>query len=197
MRTRYHPSLIGLHWLTLVLLVAIYATMELRGIFPKGGAAHDLMKTWHFMLGLSVLGLVAVRIPLRLVFHAPPITPAPPVWQQRLALAMHVALYVFLVAMPLLGWLALSAKGRVIPFFGLQLPPLLGPDKALAGNLKDVHEFVGALGYGLIGLHAAAALLHHHVLRDDTLRRMLPGRASFARRHNHHHVAIQHSGDPS
>lgn len=182
MQNRYHPTLIGLHWLTLVLLVAVYALIELRGIFPKGTAAHDLMKAGHFMLGLAVLGLVAVRVPLRLVYHAPAITPAPPAWQQRFALAMHVSLYAFLVVMPLLGWLTLSAKGRVIPFFGLELPPLLAPDKGLAGRLEDVHEFIGTLGYWLIGLHAAAALLHHHVLRDDTLRRMLPARSRQAER---------------
>jgi cytochrome b561 len=27
-----------------------------------------------------------------------------------------------------------------------------------------------------IALHAAAALLHHYVRRDDTVRRMLPGK---------------------
>lgn len=176
MQQRYHASLISLHWLTLVLLIVVYATIELRGIFPKGTTAYDLMKTWHFMLGLSVLGVVAARLPLRLVFHAPPITPPPPAWQERLARAMHLALYGFLVVMPLLGWLTLSAKGRVIPFFGLELPPLLDANKALAENLEDIHEVIGTLGYWLIGLHAAAALLHHYVLHDDTLRRMLPTR---------------------
>ncbi|MCC6212726.1 MAG: cytochrome b, partial [Burkholderiales bacterium] len=86
----------------------------------------------------------------------------------------HVALYAFLIVMPLLGWLALSAKGRAIPFFGLQLPALIAPDRALGGRLEDVHEFIGTLGYLLIGLHALASLVHHYVMQDDTLRRMLP-----------------------
>ena len=174
---RYHPALIGMHWLTLVLLAAADALIELRGIFPKGSGAHELMKTWHFMLGLAVFALVLLRLPLRLALHAPPITPAPPAWQHRLALAMHVALYALLLALPLLGWLTLSAKGRPVPFFGLELPPLLAPDKALGKSLEGVHEFIGELGYWLIGLHAAAALYHHYLVRDDTLRRMLPGRS--------------------
>jgi superoxide oxidase len=70
----------------------------------------------------------------------------------------------------------LSASGKPIPFFGLELPALLGPDKALAGDIKEVHETVAVLGYWLIGLHAAAALFHHYVRRDDVLRRMLPQR---------------------
>ena len=171
---RYHPLLIGAHWLTLVLLIAVYALIELRGIYPKGSAAHDLMKTWHFMLGLCVFALVLVRLPLRLTLHASPITPPLPAWQHQLATAMHAALYGLLIVLPILGWLTLSAKGKSIPFFGFELPALLAPDKALGKELEDVHEFIGNLGYWLIGLHAAAALFHHYVARDDTLRRMLP-----------------------
>jgi cytochrome b561 len=36
------------------------------------------------------------------------------------------------------------------------------------------------VGYYLVGLHAVAALVHHYVNRDDTLRRMLPGRGGQA-----------------
>ncbi len=185
----YHPLQIGVQWLTLLLLIAVYALIELRGIYPKGSAAQDLMKNWHFMLGLTVFALVLVRLPLRLALHAPPITPALPAWQDHLAHAMHWALYGFLLVMPLLGWLTLSAKGQPIPFFGLELPALIGPDKATAKNLEDIHELIGNVGYALIGLHAAAALWHHYVTRDDTLERMLPlaarpsGRAAQTRLH--------------
>jgi cytochrome b561 len=55
------------------------------------------------------------------------------------------------------------------------LPPLLAPNRSLAKVLEDVHETVASVGYALIGLHAAAALFHHYVVRDNTLRRMLPG----------------------
>lgn len=178
---RYHPLLIGVHWLTLALLIAVYALIELRGIYPKGSAAHDLMKTWHFTLGLTVLALVLVRLPLRLAWRAPPITPAPPAWQHRLATAMHVALYVLLLVLPVLGWLTLSAKGKAIPFFALQLPSLIGADKALGNNLEQIHGFIGDIGFLLIGLHAGAALYHHYLVRDDTLRRMWPSRPAARR----------------
>lgn len=174
MQNSYHPASIALHWMTVLLLVAIYALIEFRGVFPKGTSAHDLMKTWHFMLGLTVPALVAARLVLRAQFPATPMTPNLPAWQAQLARAMHITLYAFLVIMPLLGWLTLSAKGKVIPFFGLQLPPLMGADNALAGSLEQIHGWIGTLGYWLIGLHAGAALLHHHVMHDDTLARMVP-----------------------
>jgi len=167
-----------MHWLMLALLIAVYALIELRGIYPKGSEPRELMKSWHFMLGLGVFLLLFVRLGARLLFRAPAITPPPPAWQHHLAQLMHLALYAFLAAMPLLGWLTLSAKGAPIPFFGLELPALIGPDKALGRNLQDIHATIGTVGYWLIGLHAAAALYHHYFMRDDTLLRMLPRRAA-------------------
>lgn len=111
---------------------------------------------------------------LRVLFRTPPITPAQSMTLRVGAAAMQLALYLFLVVMPLLGWLTLSAKGASIPFFGLQLPTLIGPDKALSRNLEDIHETIGTVGYYLVGTHAAAALFHHHFMRDDVLLRMLP-----------------------
>jgi cytochrome b561 len=79
-----------------------------------------------------------------------------------------------MILTPLVGWLVLSARGKPIPFFGLELPALLGASEALGKILKEIHEAGGTGGYFLIGLHAAAALFHHYVLKDDTVRRMLP-----------------------
>jgi cytochrome b561 len=63
-----------------------------------------------------------------------------------------------------------------VPFFGLQLPALVGSDPALVGSVEELHETIGTVGYYLVGLHAAAALFHHYFRRDNTLLRMLPQR---------------------
>jgi cytochrome b561 len=169
---RYHRSSIVLHWLMVVLFIAVYASINLRELFDKGTPLRDGLKSLHFMLGLLMLILVAVRIAFRLKYTAPAIQPAPSAGQAKLAKLMHLLLYALMVGMPLVGWLLLSAAGKPIPFFGLELPALMGPNKALAHQLKDVHEFVGNLGYFLIGGHAAAALFHHYIQRDNTLRLM-------------------------
>ena len=173
---RYGKLSIGLHWLMLIVLVIVYACMELHGYFPKGSAVRDGMKTWHYMLGLAVLVLVTFRLFTRSLGPPPGITPKPPAWQQHLARAIHIALYVFMFGMPILGWLTLSAAGKSIPFFGLELPALIGLDKALVRQIKDIHEIGSRVGYCLIGLHASAGLVHHYVVRDNTLERMLPWR---------------------
>ncbi len=171
---RYTRASIALHWLMLIVIAAVYACMELRGFFPKGSALRDGLKTWHFMLGLSVLVLVAVRIVVRLTSTTPPIEPPPPRWQDVLGRMMHLALYALMVGMPLLGWLTLSAAGKPIPFFIADVPALISENVSLAKWFKNIHEIGGTAGYFLIGMHAAAALFHHYVNRDNTLRRMLP-----------------------
>jgi cytochrome b561 len=171
---RYGWLPVGLHWFMLVLLVAVYASMELRGFFPKGSAPREAMKTWHYMLGVAVLALATLRLAVHFIGPVPAISPRPAKWQDGLARLMKVALYLFMAGMPLLGWLLLSAKGTPIPFFGLHLVPLIAENKALADSIKEVHEAIATAGYFLIGAHAAAALVHHYLLRDDTLRRMLP-----------------------
>jgi superoxide oxidase len=174
--SRYGALSIGLHWLMLLLIASVYACIELRGNFPKGSDIREGLKTWHFMLGLSILVLVLVRLAAHFIGTVPRIEPDPPKWQSLFAKLMHIALYALMIGMPLLGWLTLSAEGKLVPFFGLQLPSLVGESKSIAGWAKELHETGGTVGYFLIGLHAVAALFHHYVVRDNTLRRMLPSR---------------------
>ncbi|MDO9049939.1 MAG: cytochrome b [Methylotenera sp.] len=173
---RYGTLSIGLHWLMLLLFIAVYACIELRELYPKGSDPREALKTWHFMLGLSIWVLVALRIYARLSSPIPSITPEPVRWQMLSAKLAHLALYGLMIIMPLLGWLLLSASGKPIPFFGLELPALVAKNKELAGLVKEVHQTMGVVGYYLIGLHATAALFHHYYIKDDTLIRILPDR---------------------
>lgn len=175
-RQRFNSLSIALHWVMVLLISAVYATILLRENYPKGTDIREGLKAWHFMLGLTVLALVVIRLIARLSNRKPPISPEPPAWQLWFASAAHFALYAFMLAMPVAGWVILSASGKPIPFFGLELPALVGQSKALAGQVKELHETVGTIGYFLIGIHALAALFHHYVVKDDTLLRMLPGR---------------------
>lgn len=170
----YSRASIGLHWLMLLLLAVVYALIELREFYPRGSEIREAMKAWHFSVGLLVFGLVWLRILVRIATSRPP---RPRSLSEGLAFLAHLALYGLMVGMPILGWMALSADGKPIPFFGLEVPALVSRDEAVAEQFEEVHEVLGTVGYWLVGLHAAAALFHHYFLKDDTLRRMLPGRA--------------------
>lgn len=171
---RYSAISVAMHWLMFLLMVAVYACIELREIYPKGSDPREALKMWHFMLGLCVLLLIWVRLFFIFRRQSPAIVPTPPRWQKVTAKVVHIALYVLMIGLPILGWLMLSAKGKVIPFFGLELPALMGKNKELGDLFKEIHETGGTIGYYLIGLHAVAGLFHHYFMRDNTLVRMLP-----------------------
>lgn len=167
-RTRFSALSIGLHWLMLLLIVGAYASMELREGYPRGSDMRELFKTVHYMIGISVLALVVLRIAARLLTPGP----APleePAWRSLVSKLVHLALYGFMIAMPVVGWLILSGEGDAIPF---GLPALAAPDRAFAHQMEELHEAGANLGYLLVGLHAAASLFHHFVLRDGLLNRM-------------------------
>lgn len=174
--SRYGSAVITLHWLMMALIIAVYACIELREFYPKGSTVREALKTWHYVLGLSVFALVWLRLIARLAGQVPAIVPAPPRWELRIAHVVEFAIYLFAITMPLLGWAIVSGKGISVSFFGAPLPRLMVANGALAEQLQDVHELIANLGYGLIGIHVLAALFHHYVQRDNTLTRMLPGR---------------------
>ena len=139
-QTRYGSLSIALHWLMLILLAAVYACIEFRGLFPKDSAERDLMKTLHFMLGLTVFTLVWLRLLLKVTRPTPRIEPKPPAWQTGLAHLMHWALYLFMISMPILGWLITSAEGHQVMFYGFDLPLLVALCLLMLASLNDYDQ---------------------------------------------------------
>ncbi len=168
---RYGKMLVALHWFMAALLVAVFASIELRVLFAKGTEMRDFMKALHFTLGLSILLMVVLRLLARAKSPRPD-DGGMRSWSHWAASLGHLALYVLMIGMPVLGWLALSASGKPIPFFGFELPALITPDKSLARTLKELHEALGTASYALIGIHVAAALGHHYGLKDGLMLRM-------------------------
>lgn len=171
----YGKLSITLHWLMLALFVGVYVCIEIKGLLPRGDTLRGLFLGLHGLFGLSIFALVWVRLLGRLT-PRPHITPALPAWQTGTSHLMHLALYVLMIATPLLAWLMLAAGGKPMPYFGFFLPAPVPVDPDLAKQFKYWHELLGSAGYWLIGLHAAAGLFHHYYVGDNTLTRMLPRR---------------------
>jgi cytochrome b561 len=98
-------------------------------------------------------------------------------WQRIGAQFTHALMYALMFAIPFSGWLYSSATGYQVVYLGLlPLPNLVAKNKLLAESLIDIHSTLAWLMFYVLLLHLAAALKHHFLDRDDTLRRMLPGR---------------------
>lgn len=172
---RYTPAQRRLHWAMALLVGLAYLLIEQRGLFPRGTAARAAMVQGHFWTGLVILALAWWRLFLRRRDGAPAITPPLSAWNTMTARLLHLALYLFLLVMPLLGLATAWSDGKavLIPFTQVALPALLPENAALAHTLEELHATIGEVFYYVIGAHVIAALWHHWMRRDDTLIRML------------------------
>ncbi len=165
-----------LHWLVAVLVVVMAWLGLTMGDLPNGP---DKVATYalHKSIGLTILGLVVLRLGWRLYAGAPRPVPGTPAWQDRVAGISHWSLYLLLLAMPLSGWMLNSAAGFPLQWFGLgRIPALVAENHDLRERAEDMHELLFWIIALLVLTHVAAALFHHVFQRDATLLRMLPGR---------------------
>ncbi|VWB82975.1 cytochrome b [Burkholderia lata] len=171
-QTRYSSPAIFFHWAVFLLVALAYLAIEIRG--PKGSDSRVFWMNVHLTAGTLVLVLSVLRVLWRAVSRVPAAIQQAVLlrWLSTLA---HVALYVFIIAQPLLGIMMINLGGKPVSLDWLGVSfTLFGPDKALRPTIKEAHELIGNAFYFVIGLHALAALYHHFIRRDDVLRRMAP-----------------------
>ena len=168
---RYHPLIIGLHWLMFLLFAVALCAIEYRGFLQKGDPAIGQVMSIHKQAGVLVLLFALVRLAMRANTSAPPVLGALPL-QRVAAHVMHVALYAVMLALPISGILMSQSAGRAVELFGWALPAVVAQNEALRDLIKPIHEFIGNAVYFLVGLHLVAALWHHFVLRDETMNHM-------------------------
>ena len=167
----------SLHWLIAVFILAQFTLAWLFDDLPAGAKKLTLLAR-HKSIGITILMLALVRLGWRWANPTPTLPDTLKPYERRLARFTHVLLYVLLLAVPLTGWLMSSARGFPVSWFGFfQLPDLIGKDKARYDLLVATHTTLAWILGGVVALHVGAALKHHFFLKDDVLRRMLPGTA--------------------
>ncbi|KVD78931.1 cytochrome B [Burkholderia sp. ABCPW 14] len=167
---RYNRPAVFFHWAIFLLVAFAYLSIEVRG--PKGTDSRVFWSNVHYLSGTLVLTFAVLRIVWRFASRAPGALPQPALLSLLSELA-HLALYVFIVAQPLLGIMTLNFAGKPVTLAWIDWSfTLFGPNPGLRSWIKDAHEVIGNVFYYVIGLHALAALWHHFVKRDATLRRM-------------------------
>jgi cytochrome b561 len=168
---RFDRISIAVHWLTLVLVAAQFATAWLLNL---SGEVQQVLFL-HRSIGILTWILVILRLIWRRGFaHLPPFPASMPKLQQRLAKLNEYALYGLLLVQPLTGLGNTLLHGRPFALFVWRVPVGFAADKAISHLFHTLHELGAWVLLTLIGVHAAAALFHGLILRDGVLQRMLP-----------------------
>lgn len=165
---------IALHWSSAAAVLLAALAVLLREVVEEP-ALRNLLLGLHRQAGLFVMLALVARLVLRFTRGMADFATGVPRWMHALALGAHVALYLCLLALPLLGMAASNAHGVQVSLFGLlNLPMLVGDDPDLADQLTDWHAWAAWALLALLLAHVAAALWHHQVRRDGVLAAMLP-----------------------
>lgn len=185
--TRYTNVAIALHWTIAFLIIGnLVLGLQLESF---KGTDRFAMYQLHKSLGISVLLLTVVRIAWRLSHKPPPYEATLKPWERRAATATHSLFYILLIAMPLTGWIMVSASKWNIPtmVFGVvrwpHIAPIHAADTATRAQIDAVsnqtHELIGYTMIALVALHVLGAIKHVVVDGDGTFARMIPGRTKF------------------
>lgn len=175
-----------LHWLMAAWIVTAYVVI----IWLTWGHTEKLISglNYHKVVGFTMLLPFVVRVVWRMCSEAPALPDGMPLWQARLSRLSHFSLYFLMIAMPVSGYLG-NVGGvdygmfRVPPFARTGLAAWIFATLDITGQQWDV--FFDTFHYRIVGpyvfptvvaVHVGAAVYHHVVLKDNVLRRMLPGK---------------------
>jgi cytochrome b561/polyisoprenoid-binding protein YceI len=180
--SRYSDVAIALHWLLAALLAFQVGTGWLIEELEPGTGLFNLAQ-FHKSVGISILLLSVIRVGVRLSRPAPPLM-ADSAFAHFAARAVHIGLYLFMIGVPLTGWILVSTSDRNIDtvLFNLipwpHIPGLEGAEEGFRASINAsatwLHGSLTWLGVALIALHLAGALRHQFIGPDPVLPRMLP-----------------------
>jgi cytochrome b561 len=167
---RYCGASRVLHWIT-ALLVFLTWPLGLMIGFVKDQVKLDFYLV-HESFGFLVLWVMLLRVGARLSQAAPPMTG--PAIERIAAQTVHGLIYIFLIIMPVSGFLATNTHGFPLQWFGLVwVWSPLGKSPEIAPTLSAIHEWSAWIVLGLFALHMLAVIFHHLIRRDATLYRIL------------------------
>lgn len=173
MDAKYPLQMRAMHWLLALIILCLLAV----GLYMESLSRDDQMRptlyAMHKSFGVTVFLLLLLRIFFRVRLGVPALPDVISMLERRLALLGHYAFYVFMIVMPLSGFLMTNAFGFAVKLFGIELPRLIGPDRDLGRTLETVHKFSAYLLIALIVLHVAGVIKHRLKDKVNLLQRMI------------------------
>ena len=195
MNKRYTKIAIILHWLIAFGILGMFAFGWYMTGLPREAPeqmSYDLFDwgiyTWeltkessprafyfnlHKSIGITLLGLIVIRILWRITHNPPALLTSYKAWERKLSTSAHHLLYLLMVLVPLSG-LIMSVAGKYgVKWFGLDFIAGI-ENKPIREIFHETHEIAGLIFLAIIVLHILGALKHKFIDKDETMQRILP-----------------------
>lgn len=179
---KYTRTAVILHWVIAVLILLNIVGGLTPQLWPK--PMEQQVIGVHKSVGMTIFGLVLLRILWRATHPPPPLPGGYKPWERTLSHLTHGVLYLMILAIPITGYLHDSAwkEAPTHPnsWFGLipwpRAPFLENLEPAAKEYWHDTlftwHMWLAFALLGLLVLHVAGALKHQFVDGEQELQRM-------------------------
>jgi cytochrome b561 len=166
-KTRYDSVQVTLHWLIALMIIGMIGLGLFMVELPKQSElppGEESVRAFYFLLhkslGITVAGLILIRILWRLTHTAPALPETISTWQQKAAGAVHGLLYFVMIATPVSGYLQSSLSKYPTKFWGIELPRVAEANETLRETFTEIHEVFAFLFIALIVIHLLAVVKH-------------------------------------
>ncbi len=174
---RYNSVAIILHWVMAIAFLLMLTSGIVMEYVPLEKSLEFQLDQWHKSLGVLLLLTFIVRIIWRVIstlrHQIPPLPQHFSKTEKRAAKFGHWGLYFFMLAMPITGWIMVSASVYGLPtivFNWFEWPhiPNLQGNETVAEIAETLH-FYFAIGFGLMILVHIGAVIKHAVKDRENL----------------------------
>lgn len=162
----YNYGAVLLHWvIALLIILQLIGGFTMAHVQSVLGDMRFSVIQWHKTLGILVLALTFARIAWRLMNKPPAHSPMPKI-EEFAANFVVLLFYILMLAVPLAGWVMVSASPTAIPTLFMKVQGLVWPNlpveksKDLAHNAAYVHMVLAYAFVVLLVLHIGGALKH-------------------------------------
>jgi cytochrome b561 len=169
--SRYHPVLVGLHWIMALMISVSLARVFFRIAPMPNSDPYKIHELWrHVTAGIVIFTLMPIRFIARLKSAKPAeaMTGFPALdWLPR---ATHYSFYTLIFGMVGTGLYIAFRSGLFGIVYGGSGAPL--PESFLVFPTRVAHGFIALTLVGFIALHVSAVLFHQFLRKDGLLRHM-------------------------
>ena len=166
-----------LHWIMAIGFVFMWGCgYTMTELVEDDSWLQEFLFDLHISTGVTLLGLLALRVAVRVVNRPPPLPSGISELERKVAHVGHAVLYALPALVIAAGWAETNFGGHTVKWFGVAMPrvfPETGEDLQILST--DVHMWLAYTMLAVAAGHVAAAFKHRWIDGHDVIRRMTIG----------------------